>query len=167
LESILIGYSLDSIIGDGCYTWNEALFDGALGALLGPLGQYGKAADAYSKGGIGKMLKDFAFDESGGISSALRAALHAAGKAAGIADDAHHIVASGAGRAADVRSILQQYGIGINSAANGTFVSRAAHQRMHTNAYYDGVNAALRNESANGATRDEVIQILQRLGGGL
>ena len=67
--------------------------------------------------------------------------------------DAHHIVAGGAGSAAEARAILARFDIDINAAENGVFLpsntasvslsGSAVHSRVHTDAYYSEVNRLL------------------------
>jgi hypothetical protein len=149
VEGVAIGYLLDLAIGDGCYTWGEFWFDATLGAILGPLGNYGNALKGVRAGANPKGFAKFLADEGGAIrnSAALRAALKAAGHTPGVKDAAHHVVASGAKVAQPARDALAQAGVGINSALNGVFVDAARHSRMHTNAYYEAVNEAFRNVS--------------------
>ncbi len=77
---------------------------------------------------------------------------------------AHHIVAGNAAKAEQARIILQNYGIGINDAANGVFLPTvkdvavaAYHPSLHTNAYYDEVNNLL----AEATSKTDVIEILE------
>lgn len=99
-------------------------------------------------------------------SRALGRALVVSGVARGANMAAHHIVAGGAAAAAPARAVLQRFGIGINEAANGVFLPRAAngtaaavHAGGHSRAYYEAVNAAL----AQATTRDEVLEALEAL----
>jgi len=79
---------------------------------------------------------------------------------------AHHIVAGRVPLAAEARSILQSEGIGINDAENGVFLPKdttvpnssgaQVHSTVHTNIYYNAVNAALRNAAPG--TVAEVLQ---------
>lgn len=52
---------------------------------------------------------------------------------------AHHIVPFGAKRAAVAKAVLSKFGIDINSAENGVFLSQAIHTGRHGNAYIDFV----------------------------
>jgi hypothetical protein len=77
---------------------------------------------------------------------------------------AHHMVASGAEKAAEARDILKQHDIDIDSAINGVFLPRKRgisnavyHPELHTNAYYERVNQLLRNAN----TKSEVIDVLK------
>ena len=56
---------------------------------------------------------------------------------------AHHLVAGGAKAAAPARAALEKFGIGINDAANGVFLSGSVHSGIHANAYYETVNELL------------------------
>ncbi|WXB19179.1 AHH domain-containing protein [Pendulispora albinea] len=100
-------------------------------------------------------------------SKILAAALSKAGFVRGTGEAAHHIVAGGAKAAAPARQVLQNFGIGINEAANGVFLpgnmssanpaAMAVHAKIHSGDYYRAVNAAL-----SGATsKQEALEILQ------
>jgi RHS repeat-associated protein len=79
---------------------------------------------------------------------------------------AHHIVAGTDARAAEARALLQDQGIGVNDSENGVFLPRNTsvgnpfgsqiHSVLHTDIYYDAVNAALRN--AQPGTFGDVLQ---------
>jgi hypothetical protein len=56
---------------------------------------------------------------------------------------AHHIVAVNDQRGEFARMVLGLHAIGPNTAANGVWLNKVAHQALHTNAYYANVNAAL------------------------
>jgi RHS repeat-associated protein len=66
---------------------------------------------------------------------------------------AHHIVAGSDPRAAPARAILENEGININAAENGVYLPQntkvpnptgaQVHSKVHTDVYYDSVNAAL------------------------
>jgi hypothetical protein len=85
---------------------------------------------------------------------------------------AHHIVAGNSPRAAEARAILKAEGIQINEASNGVFLPKnskvpnpgcsSVHSRLHTNVYYDAVNAALRN-AAKGTVRDVLRDIAKQI----
>ena len=62
--------------------------------------------------------------------------------------NAHHIVATGDGRAEFARAILQRAGIGPNDPINGVWLRACSHRCIHTNLYYRNVNAML--EKFNG-----------------
>jgi hypothetical protein len=101
-------------------------------------------------------------------SRALGRALEGAGHVRAAGSAAHHIVAGGAGKAAEARGVLERFGIGINEASNGVFLPSGVHAPIHTNAYYEAVNNALRQAT----TRQEAVQALDAirqsiLGGGL
>lgn len=89
-------------------------------------------------------------------SRVLARSLLAAGhvRAAGV--HAHHIVAGSARLADNARRILLKYGVGINESANGVFLPAAQHRKIHTEAYYNAVDSALRRAKS----RDDVIEIL-------
>lgn len=102
-----------------------------------------------------------AFSSEGAVSvtsssRALARALEDAGETRAADTAAHHIVAGSAPDALAARVVLQNYGIGINDAANGVFLPTEQHVRLHTNSYYDAVNNAL----VNAKSKDEVIHIL-------
>jgi len=83
---------------------------------------------------------------------------------------AHHIVAGDAAAAVEARSVLNRFGIGINDAVNGVFLpanratqviaGKTFHSTLHTDAYFEAVNEALREAT----TKQEVIEILRRIG---
>lgn len=77
-------------------------------------------------------------------------------KVPNFANAAHHIVAGNASAAKYSRSILKKFGIGINDAINGVFLSNTYHNRLHTKAYYDKVNYLL----GRAKTREDLIKIL-------
>ena len=78
----------------------------------------------------------------------------------------HHIAAGGAPRAKPAVKILEDLEIGIDDAVNGVYLpnSKAAaeasglayHRGLHTNKYYDAVNARLRGS----ASKEEAIERL-------
>ena len=111
-----------------------------------------------TKGGA-KIASDIA------SSKALREAMEQAGKTAGKSDAAHHIVAGSAKGAEKAREILKKFGIGINDAANGVFLSTiqgtsgAYHPGLHTAKYYDAVNQML----GKAKNKDEAIKILNEI----
>jgi hypothetical protein len=82
-------------------------------------------------------------------------------------------VAGSAKAAAPARAVLQQFGIGINEAANGVFLpanraaaaggSAAAHSTTHTRAYYEAVNELL----GQATTRQKVLEALDAIRTGL
>jgi len=104
--------------------------------------------------GIGNLA--MAVFSRSGASRALGRALEKAGYVRGKGEIAHHLVAWDAPRAAPSREILERFGIDINEAANGVFLSRAIHNHLHTNAYYDAVY----DELLKAASRDEALAIL-------
>ena len=91
---------------------------------------------------------------------------------------AHHIVAGRAPQAAEARAVLDQFGIGINDAANGVFLPRnlasdnptgaIVHSTLHTNAYYSSVNELLGAAGSRREALDALAYIRdQLLGGGM
>jgi hypothetical protein len=95
--------------------------------------------------------------------------LEAAGHTRPPGSAAHHIVAGNAERAEPARRILQEFGIGINDAANGVFLpatgkspnamGAAVHASLHSNRYYTTVNKML----GQAQTRDQALGILARI----
>lgn len=77
-------------------------------------------------------------------------------------EQAHHIVAANAKAAEPARAILAKHGIDINSAANGAAMKTAAHQAVHTKAYYQSVNDSIRAADKAGG-KPAVEQQLQRI----
>jgi|CZKV01.1.fsa_nt_gi RHS repeat-associated protein len=98
--------------------------------------------------------------------------LEDAGTARPLDSAAHHIVAGNDPRAAQARAILQNEGIGINNVENGVFLPQntsslnplgaAVHSIIHTDVYYDAVNAALQNAQV-GTVGDVLQDIAQQL----
>jgi hypothetical protein len=123
-------------------------------------------------GGVGALARGAV---RGGVlsSRSLGRALETAGNVRPDGSAAHHIVASGAQAAAPARAVLRRFDIGINDAANGVFLpatrivpnaaGAAVHSPLHTRAYYQAVNAALRRA----ATREEALEVLNDLRHGL
>jgi hypothetical protein len=79
--------------------------------------------------------------------------------------EAHHLVAVGHPRAAGARRILERYGVDRNSAVNGVALpgrrsgrvpGEPYHPSIHTNRYYDAIEARL----AGAQSRREVTQVL-------
>jgi len=68
--------------------------------------------------------------------------------------EVHHIVAQFALRAAPARKILKnkRVNIGINSSTNKAAIKYNLHKRLHTNAYYDAVNAAIKKAYNSGSS---------------
>ena len=52
---------------------------------------------------------------------------------------AHHIVAGGSKYAKDTRKILARFNISVNDAANGVFLDKSMHSKLHTKEYYQKV----------------------------
>ncbi|WP_189799683.1 RHS repeat-associated core domain-containing protein, partial [Sulfuricella sp. T08] len=106
-------------------------------------------------------------------SRALGIALENDGFAREAGDAAHHIVAGGANAAAEARAILQNFGVGINDAANGVFLpatkalaeasDAVAHAAVHTKEYYDSVTTALLQATSKKEVIDVLSQIRARL----
>ena len=70
-------------------------------------------------------------------------ALEAAGYKRPPGSEAHHIVAGTSRNAREARTVLQQFGIGIDDAANGVFLPARVHRRLHTSQYYRTINRRL------------------------
>jgi len=130
----------------------------------------GLSAGAFVGEGLGAGPR--AASASGSSSQALARAMQQAGIARPAGSAAHHIVAGNAPAAARARAALQEFGIGINDAANGVFlranqaapnVGGAIHSGIHTNAYYRAVNRAL----IHAQTREQAIDTLNHIRGQL
>jgi hypothetical protein len=84
-------------------------------------------------------------------------------KAAGVVKPpgyvAHHIVPVLAKISEKAREVLQKFGIDVNGPANGVFLPRDYHNRLHTPTYYRTVNRFM--EKAK--TRDEALESLELL----
>ena len=65
--------------------------------------------------------------------------------------EVHHIVAQSSARAAPARKQLKAVGIGIHSSTNKVAIKYNLHKRLHTNNYYDAVNAAI-DKAYNGSS---------------
>lgn len=83
-------------------------------------------------------------------------ALEAAGHTRFAGAVAHHIAAGASPGAAPARAALQKFGIGIDDAANGVFLEKSAHARLHTNAYYKTVN----NMLDQATSKSEALEVL-------
>lgn len=73
--------------------------------------------------------------------------------------EAHHIVPVRALPAAPARAALERFGININDAVNGVFLSEEQHSGLHTVKYYVSLNRALGGAS----TKAEAEQALQAI----
>ncbi|MGD9153955.1 MAG: RHS repeat-associated core domain-containing protein, partial [Bacillota bacterium] len=82
-----------------------------------------------------------------------------AGFKRGVDEAAHHIVAGGASKSEIARTILQNYGVGINDAVNGVFLKGSKHASQHTNKYYAEVNRLL----SQATSKKEVISTLKTI----
>ena len=71
---------------------------------------------------------------------------------------AHHIVAGGSKYAKDTRKILARFNISVNDAANGVFLDKSIHSKLHTKEYYQKVQEYL---SENAQSREEVVNALK------
>ncbi len=88
----------------------------------------------------------------------------------GYKNHAHHIVAGGSPKAEEARSILQYFGIDVNDAANGVFLSAdnrivgtTYHPSLHTDMYYDKVNKMLRGATSKTDAENILALIRQQL----
>ncbi|MEP7042574.1 MAG: AHH domain-containing protein [Dokdonella sp.] len=158
---------------DAAFYWNgfkyafyntfmpNSVQEGAIGLVGGfagkALGWLGKLGGRYFGEGIGSLAMA-AFSRSG-ASKALGRALERAGYVRGKGEVAHHLVAWDALLAGPARKILKRFGIDINEAANGVFISRAMHNHLHTRAYYDAVY----DELLMANSREEALAILDRI----
>jgi hypothetical protein len=116
------------------------------------------------------------FVQSAPSSRLLGESLEAAGTVRPGGSAAHHIVAGGAGRAADARAALTRFGIDINAADNGVFLpanlssanagGAAVHSTIHTAAYYDEVNLLLGQATTRGEALEALAFIRQQLKSG-
>ncbi len=75
----------------------------------------------------------------------------------------HHIVAKAAWRAKSARAVLKRLDIDVNDADNLVTLSRAFHQRLHTNQYYDAVNQGLRRAQSASDARAILQDLAERL----
>lgn len=116
----------------------------------------------------GLLLRAKGSGSSTTISSSrlLGEALEAAGDVRYAESAAHHMVAGTAQAAKPARSVLNQFGIGINTAENGVFLPQnlaapnplgaAVHSKVHTREYYETVNEIMRQAT----TRQEALEAL-------
>jgi hypothetical protein len=184
-----IGYlAADALMAAGMQPYTANDLTSRVGGLLGltPVGTVGSALDfidAAHRGdlpgalvaaagmipgpkGAGRVGARIAADAIRDISRSSRIlgnALEAAGQVRRAGDEAHHIVAKKATAADPARITLQKFGIGLHDAANGVFLPRPKHRRLHGNEYYEAVNKAL----ARAKSKAEAEQILQSIAQGL
>ncbi|MBE1875860.1 polymorphic toxin-type HINT domain-containing protein [Myceligenerans pegani] len=79
-----------------------------------------------------------------------------------VSPQAHHIVpCSCSKRAPRAAAIMSQHGIDLNSAVNGVWMTRRAHQRTFTNDYYDYIDEQVASAHAAGG-RQGVLDFLAR-----
>jgi hypothetical protein len=78
-------------------------------------------------------------------------------------EQAHHIVAKYAWRAALARDILNRYGVEVDAAINGVFLPAVQHAGLHTKHYYDSVNDLLRQAGSQSDVAAILAQIRQQL----
>ena len=105
------------------------------------------------------VLSVWALEAEVGSSARLARNLEAAGFTRPAGSAAHHIVAKLKDLAEPARAILRRFFIPIDSAANGVFLPIAAHQSLHTTAYYLFVNALL----GDATTRQRVLDALDAI----
>jgi A nuclease family of the HNH/ENDO VII superfamily with conserved AHH len=89
---------------------------------------------------------------------------------------ARHIVAGNDPPAEFARGVLKRFGIGINEAANGVFLpadkatqviaGKTVHASLHTNAYYEAANNALKGLTTKQQVIDKLSSIAQALEAG-
>jgi hypothetical protein len=126
------------------------------------------AAGTFGPPGIDAINPDYTIENlllllaTGGLGRAGRALIRALirlGFPRSASDDAHHIVARNDDRADAARKILKRLGIGIDDPANGVFLPRIRHRRLHSDAYYAGIERAL----AGARTKSEAEEILRSI----
>jgi RHS repeat-associated protein len=129
---------------------------GDVQTLLDPTSAGGAKAAA----GVGLALNLLPIGRVARASSrALGRALEIAGHVRAPGAAAHHLVAGAAKRAAPARSVLQKFGIGINEAANGVFLSGSVHSPIHTREYYETVNELL----GGAESRQQALEALEAI----
>ena len=116
------------------------------------------------------------FVQSSPSSRVLGETMGSAGLARPAESAAHHLVAGGAGGAADARAVLTRFGIDINAAENGVFLPRnlasanpigaAVHSTIHTDAYYAGANRLLGQATTRAEALDALDYVRQQLQSG-
>jgi A nuclease family of the HNH/ENDO VII superfamily with conserved AHH len=139
-------------------------------------GEYGNAigygvgalADSLVALGGGKLLGAGIASLKGiaGAAWPLRRALERAGQVFQTGDATHHIVAKLARDADPARVILRRFGIDIHDAANGVFLRKVEHDRLHTKEYYQAVNKALAGAKSKAEAQQILQSIAQRLQSG-
>ena len=77
---------------------------------------------------------------------------------------AHHIVAVSASRAQRARDILEQYGIDVNSAANGVFLPYRRNGYVTTETMHTGSHKYRYYEYVNKQLEDKIVKIRQEKG---
>jgi RHS repeat-associated protein len=136
--------------GTAAYTPGEAFLLIAAGMVVGKVGSVVmKPATKASSRALGRALNRAGFSKAAG-------------------ESAHHIVAGDALAADPARTVLKNFGIGINDAANGVFLpqlkesaaasgsSAVIHQNLHTDYYYTVVNDTL----SAATTREDALAAL-------
>ncbi len=100
---------------------------------------YGNIDNSQNAGGVAVLNCNSAILE--------RNLTEATGVVKGRFESSHHVVAVKDNRAEEARNILHNAGMSVNDPNNGLFVNTPYHRKMHTRAYYDAVNTALRGAS--------------------
>ncbi|KGM35346.1 hypothetical protein P409_04970 [Inquilinus limosus MP06] len=130
--------------------------------------------DNYPKGYSGPQMRDevpdIIPDTVKPSSRVLGKAMDEAGVPPAPGSANHHIVAGSAPAAAPARAVLQEQGIGINSAVNGARLpanlsapnpaGAAVHSTLHNNAYFNAVN----NIMSNVRNPQDVVRALVEIG---
>ena len=79
---------------------------------------------------------------------------------------AHHIVAGGSKYAKDTRKILARFNISVNDAANGVFLDKSIHSKLHTKEYYQKVYDILEGSNSKEDTLNRLEYISNILSSG-
>ena len=79
---------------------------------------------------------------------------------------AHHIIPFEAKKAEKARQIISNFGIDINDASNGAWLSDVYHQTLHTNKYYDEITERLSICTTKEEVRETLKQIQKMLENG-
>jgi RHS repeat-associated protein len=148
-------------IEDACIA--EALLAAAALAAENPAVEEEMSEASETLAGIGDAVAsktDEVVEETGSLVRNLANS----GEVKQVGEAAHHIVAKAAKAAAPARAVLEKFGVGINSAANGVnlpavrgAVSQAVnHLTLHTSEYFRNVNDLI----TQAASRSEVLQTL-------
>ena len=79
---------------------------------------------------------------------------------------AHHIVAGGSKYAKDTRKILARFNISVNDTANGVFLDKSMHSKLHTKEYYQKVYDILEGSNSKEDTLNRLEYISNILSSG-